>query len=857
MAHRIYIYNIDSASGENFPTYLGEWNYEIPPLLLPLFGGNLRSKGTELYADREQGILLLRQLYTLLADTYQLHYKKAFYEPVETMFTFLNALPFDTFQISGSDVFNMNEEKHTVQAREWVVQLKEHLSSFHTAVNKQQLDPLSPFIKSFGYTSFLEILQTDWINYGLGYWNDEAYRNDHVEIYEEQGLKGLKDFKGNVIMQPQYQEIYEFSYQAAVIQKDEKYGYLSTKGYEFIKPVFDDAFDVFEIFTIDPQHPEAENMELVGIVEMAAKSGMVNIKTAELVIPTIYDELDHIFANYFNAKKDEQYIMINAQNEQVIRETSVTPFEFENSDLYYIKEAGKAKRKYFSVCGGIYLGEYLEDVLQTLPNHYFYAKSNKKQTKIEVLKSDGSVLVTEIDQIITLSDYATFAFRKEKHWFLYNTRTGAYILTDTLIQKVNIEYLSGNFQDIYILQTNEGKGIFNAIQNIWIINPKPDHLKIEHLRDQLISIQLNNGMYYWDGLNKKQSPLYDYVSEAINLDTNILFLYKDKALFCLTKDQKIREIKPEEMGQLHHYRYNLRGTDLQYFNQFYMQWKDDLGPDYLQYYDDESLFNLGLEYAKENQIDKAIHCYALGATRNHPAMMAELAMIYTNMEDPAHANLALGLELYQKSAILGEKTAWNNLGYHFQNGLGIEQNIDNALAAYTKAGELGNGLGWENLGVLYYYGELVEKDHDKALDFFLKAQKKHYYNADKLTDIYFAQQQYKKVLPLLKKDYDETFSSIYYGIMYTEGLGGLRVNLKKAISYYEKALEYAVYPTAAQQLLYYYRKESDFADDTLFQKWLNYARENEIELDLELLGIAEEPEEAKGSFFKNLFRKKK
>ncbi|MEF9478027.1 hypothetical protein OWR28_10285 [Chryseobacterium sp. 1B4] len=129
MAHRIYTYNIDSETKNEYPNYLGEWNYEIPELLIPLFAGNPRSKGKLLYFHKEEGISRLRMFYQLLADHYQLHYKKVWYEPVNKMFELLEALPYDTFVMDAADVFNMNEESHKNQAKDWVLEIQEKTSS--------------------------------------------------------------------------------------------------------------------------------------------------------------------------------------------------------------------------------------------------------------------------------------------------------------------------------------------------------------------------------------------------------------------------------------------------------------------------------------------------------------------------------------------------------------------------------------------------------------------------------------------------------------------------------------------------------------------------------------------------------
>jgi TPR repeat protein len=56
-----------------------------------------------------------------------------------------------------------------------------------------------------------------------------------------------------------------------------------------------------------------------------------------------------------------------------------------------------------------------------------------------------------------------------------------------------------------------------------------------------------------------------------------------------------------------------------------------------------------------------------------------------------------------------------------------------------------------NLGDLYYFGEHIKQDYDKALNFYQKAEKKYYYNYDKISEIYYQLSDYKNLLDYLKK----------------------------------------------------------------------------------------------------------
>lgn len=285
MAHRIYIYNANLKTKETYPSNLAEWNYEIPILMRPLFSANIRSKGSQLFANKEDGIARLRYFYTLLADRYQLHYKRKYFEPVNRMFEFLEALPFDTFQIDGRDVFSMNAEKDTQQAKDWAEEIKMQALLYEQAVDEQSLDPLDPLVKESGYASFLDVLQTDWIDYGLGLWAEELLREKGAEVFEAEGKQGLKNAKGDLLIPAVYDEIFEFNEQGiAVVERNGQYGYIHASGAELVGCQYKDAYDA--------RHINGNNY---AEVEVSGKRGVLHIETKQLSIPAISGELLLLF----------------------------------------------------------------------------------------------------------------------------------------------------------------------------------------------------------------------------------------------------------------------------------------------------------------------------------------------------------------------------------------------------------------------------------------------------------------------------------------------------------------------------------------------------------------------------------
>lgn len=159
-------------------------------------------------------------------------------------------------------------------------------------------------------------------------------------------------------------------------------------------------------------------------------------------------------------------------------------------------------------------------------------------------------------------------------------------------------------------------------------------------------------------------------------------------------------------------------------------------------------------------------------------MMFELGSIYTM--DEQFQNIPLGITYYEKAAMEDSAAAWNDIGYLYQNGTGYPKDIERARFAYQKAAELGDGLALVNLGDLYFYGH-VEQDYDLALDYYKKAEKKRHFKVENVAEIYYQKKDYTNLLRYLRKDYGDTFSAIYYGILYDHGYG-VNQNAKKQFS---------------------------------------------------------------------------
>jgi TPR repeat protein len=87
------------------------------------------------------------------------------------------------------------------------------------------------------------------------------------------------------------------------------------------------------------------------------------------------------------------------------------------------------------------------------------------------------------------------------------------------------------------------------------------------------------------------------------------------------------------------------------------------------------------------------------------------------------------VELYLKAADKGNSDAQNNLGWCCQNGMGIDEDLKEAISYYKKAADQGNALAQYNLGRCYQTGTGVEKDIKTAVSYYLQSAAKGYMHA--------------------------------------------------------------------------------------------------------------------------------
>ena len=285
MSHRIYLYNFNNTDshtkaetkevgllaailptigGDNNDTLLlMEWGYEIPLFLHPLFTGNpylaaplYNGHAGGIYAEAEPGILALKTFYSFIdqhADQLTDNVE-AFREQKEKIFDFLDKKArFNSFHLDAWDVFNMSDDPHEEQAKELLSLIRDTNACIQAAIDAN--DPLllneCPDVLNnpYGFTSFRQLFSSDAYGYGWeviqsGYFDEEEDK-EQQQTFMENGLMGLKDEDGNIMIPALYDEVFTFpeGESLAVVKRDEKYGYVQRDGTLVTGLHYDEAFD--------------------------------------------------------------------------------------------------------------------------------------------------------------------------------------------------------------------------------------------------------------------------------------------------------------------------------------------------------------------------------------------------------------------------------------------------------------------------------------------------------------------------------------------------------------------------------------------------------------------------------------
>ena len=150
----------------------------------------------------------------------------------------------------------------------------------------------------------------------------------------------------------------------------------------------------------------------------------------------------------------------------------------------------------------------------------------------------------------------------------------------------------------------------------------------------------------------------------------------------------------------------------------------------------ELYLNLGRAYKGDNE-KTAFDNFLLSAKAGHPLGQLETGYRY-NIGLGVKQNLIQAVYWFRRSSDQGNAQAMFNLGTCYENGQGVSADQEEAFRWYERAAQAGNSNGQTHAGYRYHYGLGVARDIDKAVYWYKKAVEQNNAEAMQLLGVCYA-----------------------------------------------------------------------------------------------------------------------
>jgi len=838
LSHRTYLYNINSPSvAENADTMMMEWGYEMPLMLQPLLvdggfiSGNSYNNHVEfndsgLYYNAQPGVQNLKRFYNFLEEQPDLIEDLEKFKVAKCkLFSYLDKLTGSYFHLDIWDVLNMDETPHQEQAQDWLENIAHNNLMITRAMdagdisllNYTKLRDVSP-----AFNTFSDLANYPDYDYGWScIWTSDDEEVSY-EIFEENKLWGLKNKDGQVLLNPQFDEFYAFGpFDRAVVSNNGKYGYVDTVGEIVIPLVWDDAFD-FEYSGI-------------AVITLQKKTGLINHK-GDQITQIIYDELEALReGNYFTAKKDDFWGVIDASGKIVI------DFEHTNEiqagyGFYHIVIDGQKNHKIFNEFFK-YLGEFPVQAIENLDNELLLIKPHKGMNFSSVYKSDGTLLDSGFEKINRQANFPDLiVIRKDKKHGAISKKNGSYLLPCEFDAILDIGVTqNGSSTDIALIHQARKKGIYdgNPANPIWLI-PLGDYQQIIWLHEKVFALQKNQ---MWSIANMAKNSFSDFAFDLVVQKPNedgFAYAFKEDEVYSISANiikPTLKEVALEHASDdyAYYFEYESRKRLLAYGKGKKM---DD------EELDDElssvnTLFELAEKAYDAEDYVKAIHYYTKASEKGSSLSMNNLAHIYYSVKGFQDDEKAFFW--YNKGTLTDNDNCMNGLGMCYKYGVGSPVDIDKALFWLNKAADAQLALANNNLGDLYSEEGLLLFDSDKAIKYYQAAADLGEPKYNSLGYLYDLKEDYENALKYYQLGADNGIDMSAYnlGILYLNGLGTEK-NVQIALTSFKLSLDYGYLP-AHIELARIYKNEKGFKNESRAQEHIKEAASAGLEIPEELI----------------------
>jgi TPR repeat protein/serine/threonine protein kinase len=202
----------------------------------------------------------------------------------------------------------------------------------------------------------------------------------------------------------------------------------------------------------------------------------------------------------------------------------------------------------------------------------------------------------------------------------------------------------------------------------------------------------------------------------------------------------------------------------------------------------------GLDLFDADRFDEALPLLKSASENGDAVCTYDVGWMYENGKGVAQ-DIAQAVPWYRKAAALGEPHAESKLGWLYASGTGVAQDDTQAVYWYRKAADQGLASGESNLGLMYEYGHGVAKDYAQALYWYRKAADQGDANGESNLGIMYqlgqgvaldyaqAEYWYRKAA-----DQGNALGEVALGDLYRHG-HGVTQDYTQAVFWYRKAAE--------------------------------------------------------------------
>ena len=788
MAHRLYIY----ANNET----LVEAKYELPLFFYPLFVGNPKVKKQNIYATASEGVAFFEQFYNFIEVHAQtlvndLNQWQEIRPKLSAEFARIAQSPW--LMLEMSDVFNMSDTPHKVQAEEQLALIQRYNSIIQDAIEADNPALLNQMVeyRQTGYEDFKSYLNGH-NDYGWSFC-EAQWRNDDdkfPEIFEQAGKFGLKGTNGQPIISAEYDQIFGFSEytRLTVAEKNGQFCYLTTNGKNEIGKTFDDCFDFFDVH---------EPKKQIAIAKVNDQYGLINRK-GEWVVPPTWDDMSGLYdRGELIAYKKENLWGVMDETGRIIQPPQY-PYKpkpnNEYSTTYYTCSPDDGESEvYLSLNWKPF--ELAKNTTIGAPdnsNHLRTAFGEGKNARYGLVNKDAeTVLECVYSDLEYEYDLSIYRVKSDKKWGIFHPVNGWLLPCeyDSLTTILSILYSVAGKAHHQLLIARKGRqyGVFDSLNQAWLLpctfgkitTYTKNVFGVTHLQPpEETGIWVHNA-----STGQRLAGPYQSLSDCRgHLEFAAVLGFTHNQVMTIGQTGIVKPITEAQADSLENRLPNDAYEEYYFTHAQAMLIKNAFSPRKKANAVEAEAYAL----EQQGNYQRAYDLYVIAGQAGNSNGYVNAG--YLVESQPELENPPLARHYYELATQAGNSMGINNLGNCYRYGIGGEQNMQKAMELFQAAEAKNNLRAAYNLAHVYYHDETL-KDHAQALKYYLKAYREFPYPLEigylyeTLLQDYTSAHKYYEISAKQGQGY--SYNCI--GQMWEKGELG-KINLTKAQEYYQKAM---------------------------------------------------------------------